>query len=178
MHKELKEHLIKKLINVCMRIIDNLVPEPQTHYPQTRMTEHVFQQLFHIYSLEVFGGRFDDVPYQALGTLKDRNFQHYLSATRKILLYIGENDRYYRAWIGLAFCLAKKEYDRALNEVSRAEFLKEYEEQWELAFHCIPESHFQLHKSEFLDMMLAAHLPNLLRETIPKRSCPQNKETI
>jgi hypothetical protein len=176
MHKELKEHLIKKLINRCMRIIDKLVPEPQIHYPQTRMVEHVFQQLFHIYGLEVYGGRFDDVSYQALGTLKDRNFQHFLSATRKILFYIGENDRYYRAWIGLAFSLAKKEYDRTLNELSRAEFLKEYEEQWELAFHCIPEEHFQLHKSEFLDMMLAAHLPNLLRETIPKWSCPQNKE--
>lgn len=176
MHKELKEHLIKELINSCMRIIDKLVPEPQVHYPQTRMAEHVFQQLFHIYGVEVFGGRFDDVPYQALEKLKDRNFQHFLSATRKILLYIGENDRYYRAWIGLAFSLAAKEYDRALSELSRAKFLKEYEEQWELAFHCIPEEHFQLHKSEFLDMMLAAHLPNLLRETVPKWSCPQNKE--
>lgn len=163
MHKELKEHLLKQLINLCMRIIDKLVPESKAHYPQTRMAEHVFQQLFNAYCLEVWGGRFDDVPHQTLKGLRDKNFLRFLSATRKILLYVGENDRYYRAWIGLAFVAAKEEYERALGPLSRDEFIREYESQWELAFRCIPESHFQLHKSEFLDMMLSAHLCNLLR---------------
>jgi hypothetical protein len=155
--------------------LDKFLPDIEPYYPQTKMLDHIFQQLFHIYGLEVYQGRFDDVSYQTPINLKDRNFQHFLSATRKALLYLGENDRYYRAWIGLSFILAKKEYERALFELTREEFLRSHEEQWELTFGCIPEPHFQLHKSQFLDMMLATHLPNLLRETIPKRSCPQSK---
>jgi hypothetical protein len=139
------------------------------------MVDRVFQQLFHIYMLETYCGRFDDVSYQTLKGLRDRNFQHFLSATRKILLYLGENDRYYRAWIGLAFVLGKEEYERALVDLCREEFIRSYDEQWELKFGCIPESHFQLHKSQFLDMMLASHLPNLLRERIAMRSSPRSK---
>ena len=176
MHTALKEHLLKKLINFCMVVIDKLVPEVKPYYPQTKMSEHLFQQLLHVYALEVWCGRFDDVPYQTFKGLKDRNFQHFLSATRKILLYLGENDRYYRAWIGLAFVLGKQEYERALVDLCREEFIRSYDEQWELKFGCIPESHFQLHKSEFLDMMLAAHLPNLLRERIAQRGSPQIKK--
>ena len=165
-HKELKEHLIKKLINLCMYVIDKLVPEPMATFPQTRMAKHVFQHLFNAYCLEVWGGRFDDMPHQTLKRLEDHNFLTFLSAARKILLYVGENDRYYRAWIGLAFVTVKEEYERALGSLSRDEFTREYSRQWELDFKYIPESHFQLHKSEFLDMMLTAHLCNLLRMRI------------
>lgn len=146
-----------------MAVIDKFVPEPNVHYPQTRMAKHVFQHLFNAYCLEGWSGRFDDVPHQTLRGLEDRNFLKFLSATRKILLYVGENDRYYRAWIGLAFVTVKEEYERFLKSLSRDEFTREYSRQWELDFKHIPESHFQLHKSEFLDMMLSAHLCNLLR---------------
>jgi hypothetical protein len=166
MHTALKEHFLKKLINFCMVVIDKLVPEPKARYPQTRMAKHVFQHLFNAYCLEVWSGRFDDVPHQNLKGLQDRNFLHFLSATRKILLYVGENDRYYRAWIGLAFIAAREEYERALKSLSRDEFAREYLSQWELDLSNVPESHFQLHKSEFLDMMLTAHLCNLLRMRI------------
>jgi hypothetical protein len=149
-----------------MRVIDKLVPEPTASYPQTRMAKHVFQHLFNAYCLEAWGGRFDDVPHQTLGGLEDRNFLHFLSATRKIFLYIGENDRYYRAWIGLAFVTVHEEYQRVLKSLSRDEFAREYSRQWELDLKHIPESHFQLDKSEFLDMMLTAHLSNLLRMRI------------
>ena len=168
MRQELKLHLLKKTVNLCMRLIDKFLPETRPGYPQSVMLEHAFQQFFNAYLLEVYCGRFDDVSGQSLVSLKDRNFQHFLSVARKILLFIGENDRYYRAWIGLAFIAGKEEYEQALRDLTREEFLRSYLEQWELAFHCIPESHFQLHKSEFLDMMLAAHLPNLLRERLRK----------
>jgi hypothetical protein len=158
-----------------MRALDKFLPDVEPYYPQTKMADHVYQQLFHIYVVEAYCGRFDDISYQTLKGLRDRNFQHFLSATRKILLYLGENDRYYRAWIGLGFIVGKREYEKALFELTQEEFFRSHLEQWELNFSSIPESHFQIHKSEFLDMMLASHLPNLLRETIPKRSCPRSK---
>jgi len=175
---ELKLHLLKKAVNLCMRLIDRFLPETRPRYPQSVMLEHVFQQLFNAYLLEMYSGRFDDVSRQSLVSLKDRNFQHFLSVARKILLFIGENDRYYRAWIGLAFIAGKEEYEQALRDLTREEFLRSHLEQWELAFHCIPESHFQLHKSDFLDMMLTGHLSNLLRKRFASSKSPQSKKKV
>jgi len=176
--QELKLHLLKKTVNLCMRFIDRFLPETRPRYPQSVMLEHAFQQLFNAYLLEVYCGRFDDVSRQSLASLKDRNFQHFLSVARKILLFIGENDRYYRAWIGLAFIAGKEEYEQGLRDVTREEFLRSYLEQWELAFHCIPESHFQLHKSDFLDMKLTGHLSNLLRKRFALSKSPQSKKKV
>lgn len=181
MRPELRLHLFKKVVNLCMRVFDQVLPEARSRYPQSRMLEHLFQQLTNVYLLEVYCGRFDDVPKQSLVSLKDRNFQHFLSVARKILLFIGENDRYYRAWIGLAFIAGKEEYERALRDFTREEFLRSHLEQWELAFHCIPESHFQLHKSDFLDMMLTGHLSNLsnlLRKRFASSKSPQSKKKV
>jgi hypothetical protein len=178
MRTELKLHFFKKLINFCMRAIDRLLPEVKPYYPQTKMAEHVFQQLFHVYRLEVYQGMYDDVPRQTLEGLKDRNFQHYLSATRKILLFLGEHDRYYRAWLGLAFILGKEEYDRAALEFTQEEFLQRYDEQWELRFSRVHPGYFTSYRSEFLDMMLASYLPNIVRMEIDKCGLPQGKKQI
>ena len=146
-------------------------------FPQTRMIQNVFDQLFHVYVLEVYQGMYDDVPRQSLETLKDRNFQHFLSATMKLLLFIGDNDRYYRAWIGLAFKVAKEEYDRAARELTQDEFRRSYLEQWELSFPAVSPGHFESQKSEFLDMILASYLPNLMRMEIDKARSPAKQET-
>jgi len=176
--QELKLHLLKKTVNLCTRFIDKFLPETRPRYPQSVMLEHAFQQFFNVYLLEMYSGRFDDVSKQSLASLKDRNFQHFLSVARKILLFIGENDRYYRAWIGLAFIAGKEEYEQALRDLTREEFLRSNLEQWELAFHCVPESHFQLHKSDFLDMMLTGHLSSLLRKRFASSKSPQSKKKV
>jgi hypothetical protein len=127
------------------------------------MVNRVFRGLFNAYCLEVWSGKFDDEPQQNLEGLKDRNFQHFLSVTRKLLLYVGENDRYYRAWIGLAFITMHEEYERALRDLSLEEFQRSHLEQWELPFKYLSEGHFQESKAEFFDMLLSANLGNLLR---------------
>jgi hypothetical protein len=176
MLQELKLHFLKKLVDPFIMLLDRLLPETEPYHPQTRMLDHVCSQFFHVFELQAYEGMYDNVPYQTLNGLKDRNFQHFLSASRKILLYIGENDRYYRAWIGLAFILAHAEYDRALAELTREEFIRSHLEQWEITFNAVPESYFQRHKPEFLDMMLSAYLSNLLRVRITMRGSPQNSK--
>jgi hypothetical protein len=178
MKNELKLHLFKKILNLFMRILDRLLPETEPRYPQTRMLEHVFQGLFKAYQIEVWCGRFDDVSHQNLNGLRDRNFQHFLSVFRKSLLFIGENDRYYRAWLGLSFIAAKQEYERALKELTLQEFQNSHLEQWELSFKAVQQAHFEENKSEFLEMLLTANLSNLLRMKIAKRSLPQKKVHI
>ena len=166
MRTELKLHFLKKLVNFAMGFIDRMLADSTPRYPQTKMLEHMFQRLFNVYLLEVYCGRFDDVSRQSLDGLKDRNFQHFLSVARKSLLFIGENDRYYRAWIGLAFITAKEEYEKELERLSREEFQRSHLEQWELGFKCVSEGHFQEEKAQFLEMLLSAHLSNLLRMRI------------
>ena len=178
MRTELKLHFFKKLVNFCMRAIDRLLPETKPYYPQTKMAEHVFQQFLHVYRLEVYQGMYDDVPRQTLKGLKDRNFQHFLSSMRKVLLFLGEHDRYYRAWLGLAFILGKEEYDRAALEFTQEEFLRRYDEQWELRFSRVHPGYFTTYRSEFLDMMLASYLPNIVRMEIDKCGLPQGKKQI
>lgn len=176
MRSELKLHLLKKLVNLAMRFSDRFLPDSRPRYPQTRMLEDVFKDLFHVYELEVYQGMYDDVPYQTVQGLKDRNFQHFLSVTRKLLLFVGENDRYYRAWIGLGFKLAKEEYVRAAGELTQEEFVRSYLEQWELKFPRVHPGYFESNKSEFLDMILASYLPNLVRLKITLRGLPQGKK--
>lgn len=180
MHTELKLHFLKKLINFCMKILDKVLREKEPYYPQTKMLDRMFKQFFNVYLLEVWSGRFDDVSHQCIGNLKDRNFQHFLSVTRKVLLFIAENDRYYRAWVGLAFIAAKEEYACALKELSRDEFQRRHLEQWDFSFKSVGEQYFEANKAEFLDMLLSGHLSNLLRMRIAfeQFSAKQEKHEI
>jgi hypothetical protein len=175
--RELKLHLVKKLVNCCTRILDKILPETEPYFPQGKMAQNVFTALDQVFRIEAYCGRFDDQPRQSLKMLKDRNFEHFLSLSRKILLYLSENDRYYRMWLGLALILAHDEYEKALRALTREEFVGFHLEQWELKLSCIGEQHFQRHRSMFLDMMLAAHLPNLVRKSLPG-SNPGGSATI
>jgi len=161
-----------------MRVIDRVLPEARSRYPQSRMLEHLFQQLFNAYLLEVYCGRFDDVSKQSLASLKDRNFQHFLSASRKMLLFISDNDRYYRAWIGLAFIATKEEYQRALKRLTQEEFRSSHLEMWEWTPLPVCDSYFEGSKSEFLEMMLTGNLSNLLRLRFASSKSPQSKKKV
>ena len=178
MRPELRLHLFKKVVNLCMRVIDRVLPEARSRYPQSEMLEHLFQQLFNVYLLEVYCGRFDDVARQSLARLKDRNFQHFLSAVRKMLLFISDNDRYYRAWIGLAFIAAKEEYGRALERLTQEEFRSRHFEMWEWTPLRVCNSYFEESKSELFEMMLTGHLTNLLRLRFASSRSPQSKKKM
>jgi hypothetical protein len=102
MHAGLKMHLTKKFVNLAVLILNRLVPVAKPTYPQTRMIGKVFMRLNKAYRTEVYAGRFDDVPYQTLNGLRDSNFQRLLGLSQKLLVYLGENDRYYRQWLDLA----------------------------------------------------------------------------
>jgi hypothetical protein len=176
MRSDLKLHLLKKFVNLGMHLLDRILPDSRPYYPQTRMLEHTFQRLFNAYILEIWGGRFDDVAHQSIHELKDRNFQHFLSVARKTLLFISENDRYYRAWVGLFFVAAKEEYERALRNLSLEEFQRSHLEQWEINFPVVKQAYFEADKPEFLEMLLTANLSNLLRMKIAMSSLSQSKE--
>jgi hypothetical protein len=161
-HRDLKMHLTKKFVNLAVRILNKLVPEAESTFPQTRMAEHVFQRLFKAYRIEAYCGRFDDVPYQPISALKDKNFMRLLLLTRKILLYLGENDRYYRQWLGYAFLLVTEETGKQLEALTYDDCLELCRVQWDFDLTgAFPPEYFEAHKPQFLDMVLANFLTNL-----------------
>jgi hypothetical protein len=162
MNRELKMCLTKKLVNFAVRILDKLIPKAEATYPQTQMIEHVFKKLSRAYAVEVYAGRFDDVPYQTLSNLKDRNFQQFLNLSEKLLVYLGENDRYYRQWLGYALLLAEDEVKAELERLSMEDFLTLTKAQWEFnMLGAFPKEYFMAHKQDFLNILLANFLTNL-----------------
>jgi len=162
MNKELKLCLTKKLVNFAVRILDKLVPKAEATYPQTLMTDSMFKRMFKAYQIEAYAGRFDDKPYKQLPELKDKNFMRFLCLSRKILVYLGENDRYYRMWLGYALLLAGDEVKAELERLSMEDFLRLTKAQWEFDMKgAFPKEYFTAHKQEFLNIVLANFLTNL-----------------
>lgn len=140
------------------------MPKLKPSYPQTQMIEHVFQELNNAYETEVLAGRFDDVPYQTLVNLRDRNFQRLLQLSQKLLVYFSEDDRYYRQWLGLAMLLVRKEVSAFFEALSFEEFQALVFIQWQFDIRgAVPEEYFNAHKEDFLNIVLANFLMNLVK---------------
>jgi hypothetical protein len=158
-------HIRKKLINLAVRILNKLVPSRDPAYPQTRLLEDVYKKLLQAYKLEVFCGRFDDVPYQALQTLKDRHFLNVLELSGKVLMYLGDTDRYYRQWLGLFLLVTHDVIDSHARALTPEEASREINGQWgdyggineEVLSLLFPE-----HRDLAQEMVLCNHLHNLV----------------
>ena len=59
------------------------------------------------------------------GAKPDGNFERLLRVCSKILMDVSERDRYYRAWLGLAFVLAMEEYFDQLEAAEPADIVFE-----------------------------------------------------
>lgn len=163
MDKWIKLHLRKKAVNLAVFVLNRLMPEARATYPQTRMVQHVFTKLNRAYRTEAYAGRFDDIPYQTLASLKDRNFQRLLQLAQKLLVYFGEDDRYYRMWLGFAMLLVKGEVNAELEKLSFEDCLTLTKTQWDFDLQgAVPKEYFDAHKEDFLNIVLANFLMNLV----------------
>ncbi|MGB8780549.1 MAG: hypothetical protein WCD81_07870 [Candidatus Bathyarchaeia archaeon] len=163
MDKWKKLHWRKNFLNFAVRVLNRLIPEIASTYPQTEMLDSVFCQLTSAYETEVSAGRFDDIAYQTLAGLKDRNFQRLLQLSRKLLIYFSEEDRYYRQWLGATMLLVKKEVDFWLKNLRFEEFQELVWDQWQFDMKgAVPEEYFNAHKEDFLNIVLANFLMNLV----------------
>jgi hypothetical protein len=139
------------------------MPDLKPTHPQTLIIQKVFAKLNRAYKKEVHAGRFDDVPYQTLTNLKDRNFQRLLELSRKLLVYFSEDDRYYRQWLGLAVLLVREEVETQLKTLSFDDFQTLVRKQWQFDMRgAVPLEYFNAHKEDFQNMVLANFLMNLV----------------
>jgi hypothetical protein len=167
MDKWLKLHLVKRFVNLAVRVLNRAVPRVEPTYPQTKALSEIYRNMYKAFSVSVYCGIFDDVPYQRIKTLRDRNFQHALELSEKLVMYLGEMDRYYRGWLGLAILLAADQVTTATSSLEYAAALQSIRSQWEypLDESFVPKEHFDAHKRAFLEMEYApclwdvAHFP-------------------
>lgn len=162
MDRWLKLHIFKTFFNASVRLLNLVTPKAEATWPQSKIVSDVFVKLYQAHKIEAFCGRFDDVPYQNLVSLKDKNFLRVLQLTEKLLLYFGEMDRYYRQWLGLAFLLTEDELKRQREALAYEDFFGLVKAQWEFNMRgAVPEEYFNAHKEDFLNMVLANFLMNL-----------------
>lgn len=152
MTRELRLRLLKALVNVPIRLVDRLLPEPQgADYPQTRMLLRTFKRLEQAYKIDCSQGTF--------GAKPDCNFERLLRTSKKLLALISEDDRYYRAWVGLAFILASEETDWFNEEAPEVKRL--IKAQWNTDLSFLPNAIIVENKREFLEIALCDYLHNL-----------------
>lgn len=153
----LRLRFLKMLVNVPLRVVDRLLPEAQSAwYPQSRMLSHAYEKLLRVYRLDCSQGTFGAGP--------DGNFERFLRVSKKILLRVCEDDRYYRAWVGLGFIVAGEEMSMFNEEA--AEVKRLIREQWLMDLGFLPDRVIAENKREFLEVALCDYLGNLadLRE--------------
>ncbi len=142
-----------------MRLLDRFLPEREPTFPQSVIVDRMFERMLQAYSHERAQGVFREKS----GALEDGNFLRLLRTSRKLLLAIGEDDRYYREWLGLLVILASEEYRRWVSEVSPAEIKHWCRAQWYVSPECLSDNFIAKRKTEFAPDALAYYLYLLTR---------------
>jgi hypothetical protein len=163
MNSNLRLHLLKQMLNFPVRLLDRFLPERTASFPQTLIMESMFKRMFQAYHLEVSQGVFKEI-----GKFEgDGNFLRMLNVSRKLLLAISEDDRYYREWIGLLILLASEEYQSWLAKVTPAEIKFWCRSQWYVSPDCLSDEALNQVKNKIAPDVLAYYL-HILSRSRPK----------
>ena len=152
MNSEWKLRMLKACVNLPLRLLSKLIVCPEPRFPQTKLLLQVHTRMMQVYRLECAQGVFD-VP--------DGNFERLLQVTQALLTRLAEDDRYYRAWLGLAFILAQEqvdEFNEYIGEIKRL-----IKVQWLTDLDFLPDNAIISHRREFLETALCDYLCNLAR---------------
>jgi hypothetical protein len=169
MNANLRLHFLKQLLNFPMRILDRFLKFPaKAEFPQSKMLLDVYGTMMKTYQLDCIQGVFGVVP--------DRNFERLLRVAAKVLVDIGESDRYYRAWLGLAFLLAKEEYLLGLERAVSADLVFEIRRQWLSDLSFLKESQIESDLEGFYEYAICNYLSNLARRQVTYTNGGKNKK--
>ena len=158
MNREFKLWFLKLVVNVPMRLLDRFLCFPKPMYPQSKMLLHTYEQMVKVYRLDCMQGVF--------GTEPDGNFERLLRVSSKILVNISEKDRYYRAWLGLAYVLAMEQYFDQLETTEPKNLVFEIKRQWLSDLSFLPNSVVESDLEGFLEYALCNYLGNLARKQV------------
>jgi hypothetical protein len=156
MDKWLRLHLVKRFVNLAVRVLNRMIPRTEPTQPQTKALAEIYKNMYKAFSVETYCGTFDDVPGQKIALLKDRNFLHVLEFSEKLLTYLGEMDRYYRSWLGLALLLANDKVQAELSTLDYEETMASIYRQWQVPLKDgVPIDLFDEYRRDFLNVDFA-----------------------
>ncbi len=154
LHLDLRLRFLKALLNVPVRVLDRFLPEREPIFPQTKILDSMYKRMYQAYRLEVAQGVFKEV-----GKFEgDGNFLRMLRVSQKLLTAIGDDDRYYREWLGLLIILAKEEYDKWLKSLTPAEIKYWCKAQWFVGPDCLSDQSVLEVKEQLAPDVLAYYL--------------------
>jgi hypothetical protein len=159
LNRELKLHFLKQIVNVPFFILDKFLKFPEKpKYPQTKMLLNTYVQMMKAYRLDCMQGVF--------GVKPDGNFERLLRVSSKILVNISEKDRYYRAWLGLAYVLAMEQYFDQLEAAEPKDLVFEIKRQWLSDLSFLSDKVVESDLEGFLEYALSNYLGNLAHKKL------------
>lgn len=111
--KDFKLYMVKQLINYLGPKLEGLVSTETPRTPQSRLVLRTWERLEAILKKEVETGCFND-----------KNFSRLLSASKKALVFLCENDKYYKRWFGLLAVVLGEELMKAQEHFTYSEALE------------------------------------------------------
>jgi len=157
LHLDLRLRLLKVLVNFPVRLLDRFLPDPKPYFPQTQILDSMYIRMFQVYRLEQAQGVFKEV-----GNFNgDGNFLRLLRVSRKLLIGIADDDRYYREWLGLLILLAHEEYQSWFRSLTAQEIKYWTQVQWCISPSCLRDKFVEDLKDEFAPDVLTYYLHTL-----------------
>ena len=142
-----------------MRVLDRFLYFPKKpKYPQTKMLMRTYTQMTKVYRLDCVQGVF--------GVKPDGNFERLLRTSAKMFCNLSESDRYYRAWLGLAYVLAMEEYFDQLEAADPKELVFEIKCHWLNDLSFLSDRLVESDLEDFLEYALFNYLGNLAHKHI------------
>ena len=96
------------------------------------------------------------------GSAPDNNFERLLRVGAKVLVGVSESDRYYRAWLGLGYLLAKEEYLRNLKQATPQSLVFDIKRQWLSDLSFLNEKQIRYDLEGFYQYSIMNYLGNLV----------------
>jgi hypothetical protein len=161
--RELRLWFLKLFVNLPVRLLDQFLKFPaKAEFPQSQMLLNTYEKMMKTYRLDCMQGVFGAVP--------DRNFERLLRVSAKVLAGISESDRYYRAWLGLAFVLAREEYLVQLARSEPADLVFEIRRQWLCDLSFLKEKQIELDLEGFYEYAICNYLSNLAHRQVTNKN--------
>jgi hypothetical protein len=156
------------VVNLPVRFFDRFLKFPaKTEYPQSHMLLNVYGKMMKTYRLDCIQGVFGAVP--------DGNFERLLRVSTKVLASLSESDRYYRAWLGLAFVLTREEYLTELAKSEPEDLVFEIRRQWLSDLSFLSEKQINSDLQGFYDYALCNYLSNLAHKQVTTKTLEVKK---
>jgi len=142
---DFKMHLLKQTIKYIVPRIHRLSGDVQAKTPQSRLVLSVWARLEAVVKREV-----------ASGCWNDKNFSSLLETSKRALIFLCENDKYYKRWLGLLAMFLTEELLR-----EKCEFTLQKALECSARPMFVTQEEFEKHRDSLFELYMTGYLYGL-----------------